>query len=223
MQTVAQSVKTVRDNPLLVLLMACTSLYVTCHSTALFLWLSLFASIVLTPAIYGRFAQLVSRERPSSLARLFTRHGFNFYVVIGIFFVPAIAAAFWIRTDLATTFLNIMFAGAQVLLIYVLPGVFLKQSPVDAIIAGLSLLLRNAAPSLPLIGLALFNPLMHLAIPSPWVALDLSSFRAAVLTLPFALLYTSLLSAVNLTVFVAAGMMLPCQSAAAAGGSVEAA
>ncbi|MDH4161811.1 MAG: hypothetical protein OEW15_03860 [Nitrospirota bacterium] len=203
-----RSARTVLDSPLLVLLMACTTLYVTCHSTPLFLWISLVVSIILTPAIYGRFAQVMTNERPSALFRLFARHGFNFYVVVALFFVPVVITAFWARKDLATAVMNIGFAVAQVLLIYILPGVFLMRSPVEAITSGLAFLGKNVLPSLPLIGLALFNPLLHLAIPSAWIALDLSSVRAAARTLPLALLYNIALSAVTLTLFVAAGRTL---------------
>lgn len=208
MQRLSQSLKMVRDNPLLVLLMACTSLYVTCHSTTLFLWISLAASLVLTPAIYGRCAQLVTGERPSPLVALFTRHGFNFYVVIVLFFAPLVFAVFWVRKDLASAFLNVAFAVAQVLLIFVLPNAFMMKSPVEAITSGLSFLFRNASQSLPLLGLALFDPMLHAAMPSVWIALDLSSIRAAALTLPLALLYNIVVSSVNLTLFVAAGMTL---------------
>lgn len=208
MGTLARAVRTVRDNPLLVLLMACTTLYVTCHSTTLFLWISIVVSIVLTPAIYGRFAQFMTNEQPRPLFRLFTRHGFDFYVVVVLFFVPLVVAAFWVRKDLAPAFMNAGFAVAQVLLIYILPGVFLMRSPFEGITSGLAFLGKNVVASLPLIGLALFNPLLHLAVPSAWIALDLSSVKAAARTLPLALLYNIVLSAVSLTLFVAAGRTL---------------
>ncbi len=216
-QYIIESIKIVRSNLMFILILAFTGTLILSNSgimqlaTAVrfMLWL------ILMPAIYGRFAEIIKGEQHGSCLDVFTRHWLDFYAVRILLGIPSFIFSFFFKSMLTWKTVTVgkatIAAVVGVLTLYVLPLVFIKRQRLVAIRSGITYQLENGRYNMPLVALvvasALIQPLVLIAgrllsLPSTPLVFNVLGFVSNSLSL-----------FIEFTVFVAASMVLMNESA----------
>jgi len=117
-----------------------------------FLVLDLIITLSITILVYGRIVFYMAPGSSSSSWTILKENGLNYVIAIAIIGSPQIALRVLLAGHLNTLFMYVVFGTLissvfGVLTIYALPIVFLKNSSLAAILAGVTYLSRNLAAS----------------------------------------------------------------------------
>ena len=158
------SMKIVWDNRILVLVMAVTSTWITGSNSyvlSLVAFLNVFLSVIVTPAIYGRLADIAMKKQKVSYQKIIEDNWMNFYIALIaiefplIFYLIFIQGSIPVMTGKITQ--HIIDAIIGVLSIYIIPMVFIKGISLTSIPRGIRFLEGKIVYSLPLILLTLLK------------------------------------------------------------------
>jgi hypothetical protein len=158
----ADSFKVVRDNRIFVLVLAATSIWITGSNSyilSVVAILNVVLSVIVTPAIYGRLADIAMKKQKESFKKIIEDNWLNFYITLIAIELPLIVYLVFIQGSMPVMAgkitQHIIAAIIGVLSIYIIPMVFIKGISLTTIPRGIRFLKGTIIYSLPLILLTL--------------------------------------------------------------------
>ncbi len=213
-KNLAESIIIINANFIFVLVLAFTGIWIAGGSATAPACFILILSFIVTPAIYGRFIDLISGNRTTPLTQLFRMHWLNFYAVVFSLSIPIFI--FILVSQLLVPFEKIIFSvivrifatTLHIILIYITPMIFIKKENFTVVPVGMKYLSTNFKKTLPLIGISVFASIFTWAATvfkesSPLFSADNIFFVVA-----FAFFHNLILTYLNLMVLLSAGITL---------------
>lgn len=209
-----ESIKIINANFIFVLVLALTSIWITGGTARYLACFMGILSLIVTPAIYGRFIDIISKNKATSLIQLFKEHWLNFYIVLFSLFIPlfiftlVVLSLLSVEKNTYSEVLHILATIFHISLIYIIPLIFIKKESFSIVPIGIKYLSNNFRKTLPLIGLTFVSFAIGWFSSSLEYSTPIHSSEYILFVVAFNFSYNLVQAYITLMIFISAGIIL---------------